>query len=191
MPPSPYHHGSLPTALLAAAEAILVRDGLAGLTLRAAARAAGVSHAAPKHHFGDLEGLLSELAAVGFRRFTADLTAAADDAGTDPRERMMALGRAYVRFAEASPGLFVLMFRSERLDRNRPALRDAMAAAFAALRDTSRPLYAAPQDDPLGEAIGSWSLVHGFAMLMIDGRLPRDRPLADLLEAVLRSRRRS
>ena len=65
--PKPYHHGALPEALLAAAEAVLVRDGLAGLGLRAIAREAGVSHTAPKHHFGDTTGLLSELAAVGFR----------------------------------------------------------------------------------------------------------------------------
>ena len=60
-PPRAYHHGDLKAALLAAAEAILERDGIQALTLRAAARAAGVSHAAPANHFGDLTGLLSEL----------------------------------------------------------------------------------------------------------------------------------
>src|SRR5215471_18022333 len=68
---APYHHGALREAMLEAAERILERDGIAGLTLRAAAREAGVSHAAPKNHFGDLRGLLSELAAVGFARFGA------------------------------------------------------------------------------------------------------------------------
>src|SRR5215468_9252586 len=72
---APYHHGSLPEAMLAAAERILERDGIAGLTLRAAAREAGVSHAAPKNHFGDICGLLSELAALGFARFGAALVA--------------------------------------------------------------------------------------------------------------------
>ena len=61
---TPYHHGDLREALLKAAERVLERDGLAGLTLRAVAREAGVSHAAPTHHFGDLTGLLSELAAI-------------------------------------------------------------------------------------------------------------------------------
>ena len=64
---APYHHGSLHEALLQAAETILEREGLQGLTLRAAAREAGVSHAAPTHHFGDMTGLLSDLAAAGFR----------------------------------------------------------------------------------------------------------------------------
>ena len=82
--PETYHHGSLKQALLQAAERILVRDGIQGLTLRAAAREAGVSHAAPKNHFGDLTGLLSELAAVGFERFVATIQA---DLTESPRAR--------------------------------------------------------------------------------------------------------
>src|SRR5262245_12412967 len=73
----PYHHGSLREAMLRAAESILERDGIRGLTLRAAAREAGVSHAAPKNHFGDVMGLLSDLAAVGFARFRAVMEAQA------------------------------------------------------------------------------------------------------------------
>src|SRR6266567_6406981 len=77
---TPYHHGDLHDALLAAAERVLERDGLAGLTLRAVAREAGVSHAAPTHHFGDLTGLVSELAAIGFRQFNAAMASACDTA---------------------------------------------------------------------------------------------------------------
>ena len=73
---SPYHHGALRDALLEAAERVLERDGLSGLTLRAVAREAGVSHAAPTHHFGDLTGLVSELAAIGFRQFNTAMAAA-------------------------------------------------------------------------------------------------------------------
>src|SRR3982751_372137 len=73
---TPYHHGALRDALLEAAERVLERDGLPGLTLRAVAREAGVSHAAPTHHFGDLTGLLSELAAIGYTRFNAAMIAA-------------------------------------------------------------------------------------------------------------------
>src|ERR1700745_2017218 len=72
---APYHHGSLREAMLRAAESILERDGIGGLTLRAAAREAGVSHAAPKNHFGDVMGLLSDLAAVGFARFRGAMEA--------------------------------------------------------------------------------------------------------------------
>src|ERR1700757_5120858 len=71
-----YHHGDLHDALLKAAETVLERDGVQGLTLRAAAREAGVSHAAPTHHFGDMTGLVSELAAIGFRQFNAAMAEA-------------------------------------------------------------------------------------------------------------------
>lgn len=184
-----YHHGALHTALLDAAEAILERDGPAGLTLRAAARAAGVSHAAPTHHFGDLTGLLSELAAVGYRRFTACLNRAAEAVGDDPKERLIALGKAYVAFARQYPNLFLLMFRRERLDRDRPALREASDDAFAVLRGSAEAVTIPTGQDPFAEAIGSWSLVHGFALLWIDGHLPPDRSPDQLLDAVLNRRR--
>src|ERR1700749_4120169 len=129
---SPYHHGALRDALLEAAERVLERDGLAGLTLGAGAREAGVSHAAPTHHFGDMTGLLSELAAVGFSRFGAALRGAASAAGPADA-RLDAMCMAYVAFARKYPGLFMLMFRSERLDFDRPALREAMNESNAAL----------------------------------------------------------
>ena len=192
--PRPYHHGDLRTAVLAAAEAIIEREGIDALTLRAVARAVGVSHTAPKNHFGDLEGLLSELAAVGYRRYGETLAAAMDDAGVDPRARLRAMGRAYVGFARQQPGLFLLMFRSERLDMTRPALREAMEAArrrcdrgqSSATVKASTPLQAAAR------ATASWSLVHGFAMLLLDGRLkntlaslPDGADADTLLEAIL------
>src|SRR5689334_17132119 len=87
-PARPYHHGSLPQALLAAAEAVLKRAGIAGLTLRAIAREAGVSHTAPQHHFGDTAGVLSELAATGFMRLTASMAAHAEGVqGASERRR--------------------------------------------------------------------------------------------------------
>src|SRR5881397_2391605 len=106
---TPYHHGDLHDALLAAAERVLERDGLPGLTLRAVAREAGVSHAAPTHHFGDLSGLLSELAAIGYRRFNAAMTAARAAEGL-PAEKGLASAKAYVRYARAHPGMYGLMF---------------------------------------------------------------------------------
>src|ERR1700749_866010 len=111
---TPYHHGALRDALLQAAERVLERDGLAGLTLRAVAREAGVSHAAPTHHFGDLTGLLSELAAIGFRQFNAAM-AAAGASSTVPLQQAAARARAYVAYAQAHPGMYGLMFRTERL----------------------------------------------------------------------------
>ncbi len=111
---------------------MLERDGLAGLTLRAVAREAGVSHAAPTHHFGDLTGLLSELAAIGFRMFNAAMVAASNSE-TQPMMKGMANAKAYVAYAQAHPGMYGLMFRNERIDMTRPSLHEAATAAFAGL----------------------------------------------------------
>jgi AcrR family transcriptional regulator len=161
--------------MLEAAERILERDGIAGLTLRAAAREAGVSHAAPKNHFGDIRGLLSELAALGFARFGAALVANTRE-GETPKARLAAIGHGYVTFARQNPGLFLLMFRSERLDFSRPSLRAAAEAAFGVLASAvgARQREASETPSTLSQAAqitAAWSLVHGFAMLMLDGRL--------------------
>ena len=172
--PRPYHHGDLRTAVLAAAEKILEKDGVDALTLRAVARAVGVSHTAPKNHFGDLEGLLSELAAVGYLRYGEALSDAMDEAGADPRLRMRAMGRAYVGFARAHPGMFLLMFRSERLDMTLPALQEAIESTRRALRVATTSVASVTPLQPLqlaARATASWALVHGFAMLLLDGRL--------------------
>ena len=172
----PYHHGDLAPALLRAAEEIIEQDGPQALTLRAIARRAGVSHMAPAHHFGDIAGLLSELAAIGYRDFAARIAAARGR--MEGVEGARAAGRAYVAFARDKPGLFLLMFRSERLDFSRPSLAAAALSAARALRPAtaSASLPGWQEADAQGRAILArlvfeWSLVHGFAMLLIDGRL--------------------
>ncbi|HEX7563211.1 MAG TPA: TetR/AcrR family transcriptional regulator [Bradyrhizobium sp.] len=196
---APYHHGALRGALLEAAERVLERDGLAGLTLRAVAREAGVSHAAPTHHFGDLTGLVSELAAVGYRQFSAAMTAAAA-AGTSLTEKAMARAKAYVAFAQAHPGMYGLMFRADRLDMKRPALHEAANASFAGFAGAigaSRHEQISEQALSLDQAaaiVRAWSLVHGFTMLLLDDRLsdvlrriPKGTDVETLLEAMLTS----
>ena len=197
---TPYHHGDLREALLQAAERVLERDGLAGLTLRAVAREAGVSHAAPTHHFGDLTGLVSELAAIGFRMFNAAMMAAVASGTTLP-EKGMANAKAYVGFAQAHPGMYALMFRSnERLDHSRPSLHEASEAAFAGLAGS---VAAMRQEQVSKESLSldqaafiarNWSLVHGFTMLLLDGslsdilhRLPEGTSAETLLEAMMRA----
>ena len=175
--PATYHHGSLREAMLTAAERILERDGIQGLTLRAAAREAGVSHAAPKNHFGDLSGLLSDLAAVGFERIAVTMQAHVRQEDP-PGARLEAIGRGYVAFARAHPALFLLMYRGERLEMSRPALRDAVAASgrvlwggVAAVRQEDLSLSLTL--DQAAHVTSAWSMVHGFAMLLLDGRLQR------------------
>ena len=196
---TPYHHGALREALLQAAERVLERDGLAGLTLRAVAREAGVSHAAPTHHFGDLTGLVSELAAIGFRQFNSAMASACDVA-TTPLERALARPKAYVAYAQAHPGMYGLMFRTERLDYSRPSLHEAAEASFAGLANAigamrheqiSRDALTLDQAAAIARA---WSMVHGFTMLLLDGRLedilerlPKGTTAEQLLEAILKS----
>jgi AcrR family transcriptional regulator len=196
---TPYHHGALHEALLKAAEKVLERDGLQGLTLRAVAREAGVSHAAPTHHFGDLTGLVSELAAIGFRQFNAAM-AAAGSSGPSALEKALAKAKAYVAFAREHPGMYGLMFRTERLDMTRPSLHEAAHAAFAGLAGAigaSRHEHIAAEALSLDQAAAiarAWSLVHGFTMLLLDGRLtdmlrrlPEGTDAETLLDAMLRS----
>lgn len=190
MKTTPYHHGALREALLAAAETIIRRDGLPALTLRAAAREAGVSHAAPSHHFGDLPGLLTELAAVGFARFAAQLK----EINASPHRKRWDGARAYVAFAGANPALFQLMFRSDRLDISRPSFVAARAEAYRLLAQARGVVTDTPSVEELGNIIGGWSLIHGFSMLLLDGRLkpvlaaaPEGTSMDDLFEAVLAS----
>ena len=196
---APYHHGALRDALLLAAERVLERDGLAGLTLRAVAREAGVSHAAPTHHFGDLTGLVSELAAIGFRQFNSAMETAGAAAGT-PIEKAIARAKAYVGYAQAHPGIYGVMFRTERLDMSRPSLHEAAEASFAGLVGSigaSRHEHISKQALSLEQAAAiarAWSLVHGFTMLLLDGRLsdilhrlPDGTDVETLLDAMLKS----
>lgn len=194
---TPYHHGALRDALLQAAERVLERDGLAGLTLRAVAREAGVSHAAPTHHFGDLAGLVSELAAIGFRQFNAAMASAGDAA---PLQPAIARAKAYVAYAETHPGMYGLMFRTERLDYSRPSLHEAAEASFAGLAGAvaAKRQEAISEDaltlDQAAAIARAWSLVHGFTMLLLDGRLqdilhraPAGTDANALLDAMLKT----
>ncbi|BCJ38296.1 TetR family transcriptional regulator [Actinocatenispora thailandica] len=166
-----YHHGQLREAILAAAVETIEAGGLATLSLRDLARRAGVSHAAPAHHFGDRAGLLTALAADGFRLLSDALT----EAGEDFLER----GVAYVRFGTRHRAHFQVMFRP---DLHRPDDPDLVAAQQRA----SDLLYsgAATVDaDASTTGLAGWSLVHGFTSLYNAGALP-DQP--DDAEALAR-----
>jgi AcrR family transcriptional regulator len=180
----PYHHGALREALLAAAEVVLRRDGLRGLTLRAISREVGVSHTAPQRHFNDTAGVLSELAAIGHHRLAASMAQHA--AGLDNTlDRRKAIARGYIRFAVEQPDLFRLMSRNELLDQSNEALGNARRMSIRALAGTLDPAKA--QDRAIQsiettravEMTAGWAFVHGLAMLLIDGRLNSIAQLTD------------
>jgi len=164
-----YHHGDLRSALIAAAEAELSEAGMEGFSLRACARRAGVSHTAPKHHFGNADGLLAAVAAAGFRRLTEVMRDRA--AGAAPgRDGLVAAGCGYVAFADRNPTLFKLMFSQWARKQDDRDLRTAQAAAFDLLR------RAMPRTDPSAEPeaaapglLTAWAVVHGLSHLLIEG----------------------
>lgn len=171
-----YHHGDLRDALIRAADELLAERGLEGFTLRETARRAGVSPAAPSHHFGGTAGLLTEVAALGYAELARRL-ANAGATGT-PAERLKAQGVAYVRFAVDFPGRFHLMFRRDMLLEDQPLLEQAASEAWDALEATVLALRGHGADAELdkdGEAmlIGIWSTAHGFAHLTLDKKLSR------------------
>lgn len=171
-----YHHGDLRQALIAAAEALVVERGVDGFTLREAARRAGVSPAAPAHHFKDMRGLLTEVALLGFRDFADALESADRRGGADPQARLREQGAAYVAFAMKFPGRFLLMFRHDKHDRDNAEFVAQAKRAYRVLEDAVRAATGTPPDaalDPEGQGflLATWSIVHGFAHLALGGEL--------------------
>ncbi|MFM2390645.1 MAG: hypothetical protein RLZZ437_2200 [Pseudomonadota bacterium] len=187
----PYHHGDLRAALLRAAEAELTERGIEAFSLRAVAKRAGVSHAAPAHHFGDANGLLTALAAEGFRQFRAMQSAREAQADKTPRAQMVAAGLGYVDFASARPALFRLMHSSDRPSFAAPELGNVASEAYMHLHDGV--LAVSPTADQ-ADVSATWAMAHGLADLMASGRLSsianlpadeRDATLARILNRVL------
>lgn len=158
-----YHHGDLRMALVSAGRGILARDGLAALSLRACAREAGVSHAAPQHHFRNSAELLSAIAASGFDNFVEALETGSKEA-PDARETLIAMGKAYVRFAERDPALYRVMFGVEAPNVKTEGLMEAMDRAWIQLHDAVSDMTGR-SDTAASDAMLVWSLVHGHAML--------------------------
>ncbi|WP_420883975.1 TetR/AcrR family transcriptional regulator [Micromonospora sp. CPCC 205547] len=184
-----YHHGDLRRALLDAAVEAIEESGPAALSLRDLARRAGVSHAAPAHHFGDKAGLLTALAVEGYDRLAATLVAAGDD--------LLEVGVAYVRFAVDHRAHFEVMFRPDLYRRDDPEVAAARGRAGAALRAGvvsvrrgRAPADPAPSagDELDRDALAAWSIVHGFATLWLAGALPggTDRDPEAAARAVIR-----
>jgi AcrR family transcriptional regulator len=186
-----YHHGALRDALIDAAETVIAERGVDGFSLRETARRAGVSPAAPGHHFKDARGLLTAVAAKAFREF-GDALAVADSA-PDRISRIRAQGMAYVRFALAHPAKFDLLWRKALIDDSDPDYGAAGQRAFGlldhAVRGDDRPMDRAA-DPALAPSIAAWSIVHGFARLAMDGVFGTDdgaaeRAAESLLPSVL------
>lgn len=163
----PYHHGDLRSALLTAAEAELAERGVEAFSLRSVAKRAGVSHAAPAHHFGDATGLLTALAAYGFQEFLATQHMFEARAPNTPRDQLIAAGLGYVGFARVRPTLFKLMFGSQRTDYRNSVLKAAAEAAIGHLKAQVMLVGG----DAAQDATAVWATAHGLADLLIAGRI--------------------
>ena len=184
---SRYHHGDLRHALIEAAESILLERGVEGFSLREAARRAGVSPAAPAHHFGDARGLLTVIATLGFEDLAAALSQANLE-GHDRRARIVAQGHAYVRFAMTRPARFDLMWRRDLLDMDDPPHQAAGFRAYQLLHEAVTGQTLDPgcmgedfKADP--RVIAAWSMAHGFTGLARRQTVDPDTP--GLLDGVL------
>lgn len=170
-----YHHGDLRAELLRRAAEMIDREGAVELSMRDLARQAGVSHAAPRHHFPTRTDLLTALAAQGYRLLGQRLRAAGS--GGD----FVEVGVAYVAFATDLPAHFDVMFRPDLLDTDDPELVAAQREAFDVLRGGVEEKAAAGRvGDAAAAVVAGWALVHGIATLAASGSLQNAR-LRDLL----------
>jgi AcrR family transcriptional regulator len=168
-----YHHGDLKNALVLAGIGILESEGLPALSLRAIAGRVGVSHTAPKNHFGSLRGLLTAIAAEGFRRHAAFMRAGVSEL-SGREDRLRAAMEGYVRFAREHKALFLLMFSAQHCEFSDPDLGSAAAGSYAVLSGIATGLDWDKAGTPGGQRkaeVMLWSLAHGYAQLSNAGLL--------------------
>lgn len=183
-----YHHGDLRRAVLDHAVAVIAAEGPSHFSLRSLAADLGVSHTAPRHHFGSREGVLSAVAAEGFTMLATALKAVREAGGG-----FLDVGVAYVRFALEHPGHFEVMFSPKLLDETDPDLQAARTVTFDELRGGVAALESTGQvDDASAAVLAAWSVVHGIATLALTGNLEASqlrsyRSDRELLEITRRS----
>lgn len=187
-----YHHGNLREALIEAALRLIGEKGPAGFTFAEAARAAGVSPAAPYRHFRDRDDLMAEVAKRGFEGFGGLLLKAWDEGRPTPRDAMHRVGSAYLSFARNHPAMYVAMFESGVKTSDHPELQTAADGAFAVLKMATDAVLAkspaASRPPSLMVALHIWSLSHGIASLFARGDgARRSLPMSpeELLEAAV------
>lgn len=187
-----YHHGNLREALIRAALDLIGQKGPGGFTFADAARAAGVSSAAPYRHYRDRDALVADVALRGFEKFEAALTAAWDTGRPEPLTAFERIGRAYLHFARTEPAYYAAMFEAGLPPDASLELRQAGQRAFDVLRNAAETLCGlipgAARPPAMMVALHVWATTHGIASLFGRGD-PARRPLPmtpeELLEAAL------
>lgn len=171
-----YHHRDLKNALTAAGVEILAKDGFAGLTLRQAAKQAGVSHSAPYSHFADKQSLLAAVSAHGFRLLHDQLLVAMDSHPRSIRLQVISAAQAYVRFALKNRELFKLMFSGVLQQQNghtelEEVTRAMLSTLVSRVATGQKALVIGGNNDQL-TAIALWGQIHGLVVLALEGQIP-------------------
>jgi AcrR family transcriptional regulator len=173
-----YHHGDLRQCLVDAAVSLINEGEIAHLSLRGVARKLGVSHNAPYRHFADKEALLSAVAAQGFQTLSCVMQEALKSMAVGDNAQLMGIGIAYVHFALKYPSHYRVMFGNYGSNTKKSTiLRESGDQAFMVLVNVIKQGQEAGifrVGDTWQMAMVAWSLVHGQAMLAIDGKLPID-----------------
>lgn len=203
--PRPYHHGNLREALVESGKTQIALVGLADLSLRRIAAEVGVSQVAPKHHFGNKEGLLAAIAAAGFRDLAAFRSARLKNAATS-EERLRTMLSSYVAFALQHQALFLLMFSAQfKAPSQHAELAMASGEAYGRLREAAAAFLADLKGKGSVDGLTAdeaarvaWMSLHGVAMLLMDGqvapqgaaRISRERLVSRTLDIVFAGIRR-
>ena len=185
MTKKPHHHGDLYNGLIQAGLEILEQEGLDGLTLRKVAARAGVSHAAPAHHFDGKTGLLVAIATHGFQQFTDIMQAERYRKGSSPQDQLEGISIGYVKFANEHPALFRLIFNIDYKNHESAELDQASSAAFKVLADVCALFEPSVHGAGTNELM-IWSIVHGYASLVqFSDQQPGGRQTPIPIEALL------
>ena len=170
-----YHHGDLKNALIEAGAEILSKEGVNGLSLRKVARKAGVSHAAPYAHFPDKQTLIAAISTEGYRMLYEQLDAAVQRYRDDPLRQLVEAAWAYISFALSDPAHFKVTFSGVvEKEKDYPAYVELSKKSFGLVVQTVAACQVAgvlkpgPAD---ATAVSVWSLVHGFASLLLEGQI--------------------
>jgi len=188
-----YHHGDLKNALIDAGINILRQEGVRGLSLRNAAKQAGVSHSAPYAHFKDKQALIAAISTRGLQHLYQEVSRIAARYRAQPAAQLFEVAWAYTEFCINDTGLFNIIFSSilER-EHDYPEFVDISHQNFALIVDVienNQQARILRQGDPKLTAVSIWSMVHGFISLVLERQIPssilREYSIKELLHKVL------
>ena len=193
-----FHHRDLKNALLEHALTILDEQGESSVTIRAVARAAGVSHAAPVNHYKDRTALLTAIASTQFELIRQDIINRLQNPELSPTERIDSFADAIFDYGFKHPNRYRLIWRADVIDQSDPVLLQAADGIYDPLcqeLERALPSGALAKFDRDSYAVMLWSIIHGYTDLRLNGLfldksdsvngLPRRRALLDLFNQLL------